>query len=60
MPQKFGLYEDLTVRENVDLYADLHGVTHRQERQAKYPELMEMTGLKPHYRAPRGQAFGRG
>src|SRR5437773_9983183 len=27
MPQRFGLYEDLTVRENLNLYADLHGVT---------------------------------
>jgi ABC-2 type transport system ATP-binding protein len=46
MPQKFGLYEDLTVLENLDLYADLHGVT-AQERRAGYPRLMEMTALGP-------------
>jgi ABC-2 type transport system ATP-binding protein len=44
MPQRFGLYEDLSVRENLDLYADLHGVT-RQQRAERYPRLMEMTQL---------------
>ncbi|HXK40140.1 MAG TPA: ABC transporter ATP-binding protein, partial [Candidatus Paceibacterota bacterium] len=44
MPQRFGLYEDLTVQENLDLYADLHGVT-TDERRERYPRLMEMTGL---------------
>jgi ABC-2 type transport system ATP-binding protein len=44
MPQRFGLYEDLTVQENLDLYADLHGVT-KAERRTRYPELMEMTQL---------------
>ncbi len=44
MPQKFGLYEDLTVQENLDLYADLHGVT-AQERVSRYPQLMQMTQL---------------
>jgi pyoluteorin transport system ATP-binding protein len=44
MPQRFGLYEDLTVQENLDLYADLHGVTF-EERSERYPRLMEMTGL---------------
>jgi ABC-2 type transport system ATP-binding protein len=44
MPQKFGLYEDLTVGENLDLYADLHGVT-REERARRYPQLMQMTNL---------------
>jgi ABC-2 type transport system ATP-binding protein len=46
MPQRFGLYEDLTVRENLDLYADLQGVP-EQERPARYAELMRMTGLDP-------------
>ena len=46
MPQKFGLYEDLSVQENLDLYADLHGVTPDQ-RQTIYPRLMDMTQLGP-------------
>ena len=46
MPQRFGLYEDLTVQENLDLYADLHGVT-AEQRRARYPQLMEMTALGP-------------
>ena len=46
MPQKFGLYEDLSVQENLDLYADLHGVT-AEERRERYPRLMEMTALGP-------------
>ena len=44
MPQRFGLYEDLTVQENLDLYADLHGVASGARRE-RYPRLMEMTGL---------------
>ncbi|HEY0686588.1 MAG TPA: ATP-binding cassette domain-containing protein [Steroidobacter sp.] len=46
MPQRFGLYEDLSVQENLDLYADLHGVTPEQ-RAERYPRLMEMTALAP-------------
>jgi drug efflux transport system ATP-binding protein len=46
MPQHFGLYEDLTVRENLDLYADLQGVP-PAERGARYAELLHMTGLGP-------------
>jgi ABC-2 type transport system ATP-binding protein len=44
MPQRFGLYEDLTVQENLDLYADLHDVV-AEERQERYARLMEMTDL---------------
>jgi ABC-2 type transport system ATP-binding protein len=46
MPQRFGLYEDLSVQENLDLYADLQGVA-ADERQDRYRELMTMTGLEP-------------
>jgi ABC-2 type transport system ATP-binding protein len=44
MPQRFGLYEELSVAENLDLYADLHGLQ-RQHRSARYADLLEMTGL---------------
>jgi len=44
MPQKFGLYQDLTVAENMALYADLQGVP-SQERSVKYQRLLEMTDL---------------
>ena len=46
MPQKFGLYEDLTVQENLDLYADLRGVI-GEERQQTYKQLLAFTSLAP-------------
>ena len=46
MPQRFGLYEDLTVQENLDLYADLQGLS-KPERPPRYSQLMHMTGLAP-------------
>ncbi len=46
MPQRFGLYEDLTVQENLDLYADLQGLP-ADERKERYDSLMNMTGLEP-------------
>ncbi len=47
MPQKFGLYQDLTVKENMDLYADLQGVP-PAEREERYRRLLKMTGLEPY------------
>ncbi|HEY8159018.1 MAG TPA: ATP-binding cassette domain-containing protein [Methylobacter sp.] len=44
MPQRFGLYDDLTVQENLDLYADMHGID-MDNRSQRYPQLMDMTGL---------------
>jgi len=44
MPQQFGLYQDLSVRENLDLYADLQGVG-RAEREKRFAVLLRMTGL---------------
>ena len=46
MPQRFGLYEDLSIKENMDLFANLQGVP-EDERKAKYDQLFEMTGLAP-------------
>jgi ABC-2 type transport system ATP-binding protein len=57
MPQQFGLYDDLTVRENLDLYADLHGVTAENKR-TQYASLMEMTGLDPFQTRLAGQLSG--
>ncbi|MBR6298072.1 MAG: ABC transporter ATP-binding protein, partial [Candidatus Gastranaerophilales bacterium] len=41
MPQKFGLYEDLTVIENLRLYADLKNVPH------DFDKMLEFTTLAP-------------
>jgi len=44
MPQKFGLYEELSVQENLDLYADLRGVV-GEERRVAFARLLEFTDL---------------
>lgn len=46
MPQRFGLYEDLSVQENLDLYADVHGVT-QEIRRERFARLLDMTDLAP-------------
>jgi len=57
MPQRFGLYEDLSVQENLDLYADLHGVVGTQRSQ-RYARLLEMTDLGRFTNRPAGKLSG--
>lgn len=44
MPQRFGLYEDLTVDENIRFYADLFGVQKR-ERDDRACQLLRAAGM---------------
>jgi ABC-2 type transport system ATP-binding protein len=44
MPQRFGLYEDLTVDENIGFYADLFGVR-ASERKLRSMQLLEAAGM---------------
>jgi ABC-2 type transport system ATP-binding protein len=44
MSQRFGLYEDLTVEENIRFYADLFGVS-REKREPRSSELLAAAGL---------------
>ncbi len=57
MPQKFGLYQDLTVIENMNLYADLQGVAPK-ERKNRYQQLLQMTDLAPYIHRRAGALSG--
>jgi ABC-2 type transport system ATP-binding protein len=57
MPQKFGLYEDLSVLENLRLYADLRGVT-GAERRERFERLLEFTNLTEFTRRLAGALSG--
>ena len=57
MPQRFGLYEDLTIAENIFFYGALFGVP-RGERIARSQELLEVAGLLPFRRRLAGQLSG--
>ncbi|WP_151980753.1 ATP-binding cassette domain-containing protein [Acinetobacter guerrae] len=57
MPQRFGLYEDLSIQENLDLYADLHGVPQEIRRQ-RFARLLEITDLSKFTQRPAGKLSG--
>ncbi|HQR60580.1 MAG TPA: ATP-binding cassette domain-containing protein, partial [Methylophilaceae bacterium] len=57
MPQRFGLYEDLSVQENLDLYADLHGVP-QEVRRERFARMLEMTDMARFTARPAGKLSG--
>jgi len=46
LPQRFGLYGDLTVLENIDFYADLYQVS-RKGRKDRVERLLRFANLEP-------------
>ena len=57
MAQRFGLYQDLTVEENMIFYADLFGIT-GQQRGSLTAELLRMTRMAPFRERRAGQLSG--
>ena len=57
MPQRFGLYEDLTVRENAEIFGALSGVTGRTLDE-RFNSLLELTGLAGFEKRPAGKLSG--
>lgn len=57
MPQRFGLYEDLTVDENIRFYADLFSVK-RAERLGRAEELLHAAGMSEFRKRMAGKLSG--
>src|SRR5258708_4271723 len=57
MAQRFGLYGDLTVQENMDFYADLFGIGKR-ERETLGRDLLAMTRMEPFRDRPAAKLAG--
>ena len=57
MPQRFGLYEDLTVKENIRFYADLFGIS-RPQREAAATRLLAACGMSEFQQRLAGKLSG--
>ena len=57
MPQRFGLYEDLTVDENIHFYAELFGVR-AAERAVREDQLLKAAGMQEFRKRRAGQLSG--
>ena len=57
MPQRFGLYQDLTVEENIDFFMDIFGI-HGAERKARKALYLGFSNLLPFTDRPAGQLSG--
>ena len=57
MPQKFGLYEDLTVMENLELHAAIRNIPVK-ERKSRYDEILAFTSLLPFINRLAGKLSG--
>jgi ABC-2 type transport system ATP-binding protein len=57
MSQRFALYFDLTVAENIDFYADLYGVPRKGRRQ-RVDELLGFSGMRRFRKRRAGQLSG--
>ncbi|HAU1279454.1 TPA: ATP-binding cassette domain-containing protein [Legionella pneumophila] len=57
MPQKFGLYEDLTIIENLRLYAELRNL-HGEKREEQFRTLLKFTALEPFQKRLAGNLSG--
>ncbi|WP_298996343.1 ATP-binding cassette domain-containing protein [uncultured Desulfovibrio sp.] len=53
MAQKFSLYPDIPVRENINIFAELYGLS-KERRNALLPELAEALELQPYLRSRTG------
>ena len=57
MSQRFGLYPDLTVDENINFYADLYGMS-RQARESRLDELLDFSNMRPFRKRHAGKLSG--